>query len=184
MDHPAIRRFREEGQRAHEWLAGELRQLRAGTASPAMLDRIKVEAYGMLTPLSHLASITTEGTRTLRVSVWDTQLVKTVARAIQEADLGFSVVEDERGVRATIPELTSEMREKLVRQVRALLDEARIRVRRARDDAKEAIIAAERAKELSEEEKFRLLEKLQSLVQEINTSLEELAEAKEAAIRS
>ncbi|GIW68976.1 MAG: ribosome-recycling factor [Candidatus Parcubacteria bacterium] len=184
MAHDTIRSFQKEGKAAHEWLAAELRQMRAGIATPSMLDHIKVEAYGSAQPLSHLASITTEGPRTLRISVWDQGIVKSAAQALRDADIGFSVVEDEKGIRATLPEMTGELRDKLVKQVGAKLEEARIRVRRARDEAKEKIVKAQREKEISEEEKIRLLEALQKEVDAVNRALEELAKAKEADIRA
>lgn len=182
--HPALQEFRSKGEAALAWLTNQLRAMRAGVVSPAMVDHIKVDAYGNPTPLSHLASITTEGARTLRVVVWDQTLVSAVAKVLRESDLGFSIAEDEKGVRATLPELTGELREKLVKQVRATLEEARIRVRQARDDAKEAIVEAQRKKELSEEDKFRLLEALQKEVDRINALLEETAKAKEAEIQA
>lgn len=162
--------------------ATELSGIRSGQANPALLDGVKVESYGSMMPLMQVASITTEDARTLRVSPWDSSIVKAVEGALRDADLGVSIGGDEKGVRVSFPELTADRRTQLVKLTRQKLEEARARVRRNREDVWGDIQAKEKAKEMSEDEKFRAKEKMEEMVKEVNTTLEESTRRKEAEL--
>lgn len=169
---------------AAEHYKTELSGIRTGRAAPALLDAIRVEAYGTPMPLNQVGSVTIEDARTLRVSAWDHSLVKAVEKAITEANLGVSVSADEKGVRVTFPELTSERREQLMKLTRTKLEEARVSVRRARDECWQDIQKQEKDKLMSEDDKFRTKEKMEDIVKRANQSLEELAEKKEAELNA
>src|SRR3989338_6445665 len=124
-----------------EWLQTEYAGIRAGRATPQLLDSVRVSAYGAMSAMNQVASVTVEEARTLRVSVWDASLVKAVEKALIEADLGVSVVVDGNGMRVMFPELSSERREQLMKLAKTKLEEARISIRGLRDDENKKIVA-------------------------------------------
>ena len=103
--------FKQKTEETKSWLSSEFSTLRTGRATPAILDSVQVESYGAKMPIRQVASITAEDAKTLRVSPWDQSQVKAIEKAITDANLGLSVVVDEKGVRAIFPELTTERRE-------------------------------------------------------------------------
>lgn len=175
--------FKSAIAEAKEWLKKEFSGLRSGQATPAILDSVKVESYGARMPIAQMGSVTLEDTRTLRIVPWDSSLVKSIERAIQEADLGLSVVVDDKGLRAIFPELTLERRDQMVKIMKDKVEQARITLRRARDEAKSDILAKEKSGELPEDEKFRALEEMQTMVDSANKELEEMGKRKETEIR-
>ncbi len=169
---------------AADHLKQELATIRTGRAAPALLDGVRVEAYGSSMKLEQVASVTIEDARSIRVAPWDQSQVRAIERALSEADLGVSLATDERGVRVSFPELTSERREQLVKITRTKLEEARAMIRREREAVWQDIQKQEKEKQLSEDEKFRAKEQMEKLVQDANRTLEELAERKEAELKA
>lgn len=165
-----------------DWLQEAYTGIRTGQASPAILDSVRVAAYGSALPIKQVASIGIEDARTLRVTPWDKQMIGAIERAIAEADLGVSAVVDEAGLRVIFPELTSERRAQLIKLAKAKLEEARVSVRGARDHAIKAADAAEKNGEMSEDEKFAQKERVQTHIDQANAQLEALYAQKEAEI--
>jgi ribosome recycling factor len=165
-----------------DWLQQEYATIRTGQSTPALLDGIKVESYGSHMALNQVGSIGVEDARTLRVSVWDSSLVKAIEAAIRDADLGVSVVTDSSGLRVIFPELTGDRRVQLVKLAKSKLEEARVSVRSARDEAMKAIDKQEKDGEISEDDKFAQKESVQKKVDEINRTLEALYDKKEVEI--
>ena len=176
--------FKKELEEAKAWLSREFSTLRSSQASPAMLDNIRVESYGTLMPLNQVGSISLEDSRTIRIAPWDTTQISIIEKAIRDADIGLSVVVDGKGVRAILPELSSERREQVVKAMKEKLEDARVRVRKLRDDVKSDIAKKEKEGEIAEDEKFRALEAMQDMVATVNNELDEMAKSKEAEIRS
>lgn len=154
------------------WLMREFTGIRTGRATPALLDLVSVEAYGSKMPMNQVGSVSVEDPRTLRVSVWDASLIKEVERGVTAADLGVSVSADSTGLRVIFPTLTSERRVQLLKLAKAKLEEARVSIRGARDEAMKDIDAKEKAGEMSEDDKFGAKETLQKKVDAGNSSLE------------
>lgn len=170
-------------QSINEWLINEYNSIRTGQASPALLDGVKVESYGSLMPVNQVASVGSEDARTLRVSPWDTSLVKTLEAAIRDADLGVSVVTDSSGLRVIFPELTGERRTQLLKLAKSKLEDARVSVRSCRDDVMKEIDRSQKDGEISEDEKFSQKETVQKKIDEANRGLEALYAKKEAEIQ-
>jgi len=162
----------------------ELSAIRTGRAAPALLDNVKVDSYGTKVPINQVGSVTVEDARTLRVAPWDLQTVHAVESAIQDADLGVSVSSDEKGVRVTFPELTSERREQLIKLTKTKLEEARVTLRRHREDVWTDIQKQEKDGTLSEDDKFRSKEEMEKLVKDGNTVFDEMADKKEKELNS
>jgi ribosome recycling factor len=161
-----------------DWLAREFSAVRTGRATPALLDMVEVEAYGSRMRLEQVGSVGVEDARTLRITLWDKNQIKDVERAITEANLGLSVVSDDKGLRVIFPELTSERRAQLLKLAKAKLEEARVAVRKARDEVMKDINASE----MGDDEKFKLKEDVQKRVDGANRSLDEAMTQKEAEI--
>ncbi len=155
-----------------EWLEKEFSTIRTGQATPTLLDSVRVESYGSFLPLNQVGSVGVEDARTLRISPWDASQVKAVEKAIGDADLGLSVVTDSSGVRVIFPELTGERRQQLVKLAKSKLEDARVSVKAVRDDAMKAIDAAEKAGEMSQDDKFTQKEEVQKVVDQTNRTLE------------
>ena len=164
---------------AKEWLAKEYRGLRTGRAAPAILDGIQVSAYGSLMPLKQVGNISIEDARTLRVSAYDSSVIKDIERAISAANLGVGTASDGSTVRVTFPELTSERREQLVKLAKGKLEEARTAVRIARDESWKDVQNREKEGTLTEDDKFMLKEDLQKRIDGANEALQEAFERKE-----
>ena len=164
------------------WLMREFTGIRTGRATPALLDLVSIEAYGSKMPMNQVGSVSVEDARTIRVSVWDGSLVKEVEKAITIADLGVSVVADSSGLRVIFPALTSERRVQLLKLAKAKLEEARVSIRGARDEAMKEIDALLKSGELSEDEKFGAKEELQKRVDARNRALESHYDRKEKEI--
>jgi ribosome recycling factor len=165
-----------------EWLDKEFSTIRTGQATPTLLDSIRVESYGAMLPLNQVGSVGIEDARTLRISPWDASQVKAVEKAITEADLGLSVVTDSSGVRVIFPELTGERRQQLVKLAKSKLEDARVSVKAVRDDLMKGIDAAEKAGEMSQDDKFAAKEEAQKVVDATNRALEARFAEKESEI--
>ncbi len=170
--------FKKDLMVVEEWLSKEYSQIHTGRATPTLLDSIQIEAYGVLGPIKNSASIVIEDPRTLRVAPWDKSLVKSIEKAINSANIGLSVSSDDAGVRATFPMLTTENREKLVKVLKEKLEDARVRVRKARDTALNDL----RAAKLPEDDEHRARDEAQKYTDETNTKLEEIFNKKEKEV--
>lgn len=160
------------------WLQQEFTGIRTGQAAPALLDSVKVESYGSKMPINQVASVGIEDARTLRISPWDAGTIKAIEGAIRDADLGVSVSTDSAGLRVSFPELTSERRAQLMKLAGQKLEDARIRVRGARDE----IMKELDKQDLSKDEHFAAKEKIQKSVEATNKKLEDAYKAKETEI--
>lgn len=165
------------------WLGKEYATIRTGQAAPAILDGIKVEAYGSKMPIPQVSSVGIEDARTLRVSPWDAGMVSAIERAVLDADLGVSVATDSNGLRVIFPELTSERRTQLSKLAKSKLEDARVAVRSTRDEAMKSIEKQEKAGDMSEDEMRSEKEAVQKMVDATNKNLEAMFDKKEAELQ-
>ena len=174
--------FKKETTRVEEWLRKEFMSIRTGQATPALLDNIYIDSYGSKTALAHIAGITTEDARTLRITPWDKGQIKEIEKAINAANLGVSVSVDDIGLRVIFPELTTERRDMLAKLIGEKLETARISLRSEREKVWNDIQEKEKDGEMTEDEKFSAKDELQKQVDEVNKSLEESSHKKEREI--
>lgn len=174
--------FQAKSKEIQNWLAKELSSLRSGRAVPAALDRVLVESYGAKLPIKHIATVSIEDARTVRITPFDAGAAREIERAITSANLGLSVSSDERGVRAHFPELTSERRAGLIKVAKEKMEAARITLRKLRDEGIRDIEASEKAGGMGEDEKFRLKKELDKLSEAENKKLQGTFERKEREI--
>lgn len=165
-----------------EWLQRELSGVRTGRAAPALLDSIRVDAYGVKTPIPQVASVTVEDARTIRISPWDKTVSKPLEKAINDADLGVSVVVDDSGIRVIFPELTAERRTILSKLAGEKSEQAKVTLRGYRAEAIKDIDAAEKDGGMGKDEVQRLKEEVQKYIDAGVADLEALAKKKQEEI--
>ncbi|MCD5381210.1 MAG: ribosome recycling factor [Candidatus Pacebacteria bacterium] len=170
-------------QETKEWLQKEYSGIRTGQASPSLLDAIKVDNYGSMTPINQVGSVGIEDARTLKISPWDVTSAPAIEQAIRDADLGVSVVTDSAGLRVIFPELTVERREQLLKLAKSKLEDARITIRAARDEQMKLIEKSEKDGDISEDEKFGKKQSIQEDVDESNKGLDVLFDQKELELK-
>ncbi|OHA19333.1 MAG: ribosome recycling factor [Candidatus Taylorbacteria bacterium RIFCSPLOWO2_12_FULL_48_11] len=176
--------FKNKARQVEEWLAKELSALRAGRASPAILDSVLVEAWGSNMPLKQVATITVEDARTLRVAPYDAEQSKAIEKAITAANLGLSAVSGDGGVRVIFPELSSERRAALLKTAKGKSEEARVSFRRVRDEIVRDIDVREKAGSIGEDEKFRMKKELEKLADAEGKKIDDALIRKEKEINS
>ena len=160
----------------------EVGSLRAGRATPALLDKVRVDYYGTPIPVNQLATISVPEPRQLVIQPWDKSVLPEIERAILKSDLGLTPSSDGSVIRLTLPQLTQQRRQELVRQVRKLAEESRVAVRNVRRDVNDELKRLEREGEASEDEVRRALERVQKLTDEYVRTIDQVLEAKEAEI--
>ena len=173
--------FKSRLAKSVEFTTHELRQIRTGQVSPAMVEDLSVTTYGGSTTmrLTELASISTEGPITLVVSPFDVSTVQDIERAIQASPMGLQARVDGKIIRITTPPLTQEQREKFVKLANAKVEEGKIHMRGHRDDARKDLKALFDAKEISEDDKFRTEKEIDATTKEYTDSLDELRKKKQ-----
>ncbi|GAA4014885.1 ribosome recycling factor [Hymenobacter fastidiosus] len=117
----------------------ELSRIRAGKASPAMLDSLRIDYYGTPTPIAQVANITTPDARTLMIKPWEKNIIAEVVKAINNSDLGLNPQSDAEGVRLNIPPMTQERRRELVKQVKNETELGKVRIRGIRKDVNDSL---------------------------------------------
>jgi ribosome recycling factor len=174
--------FEDSLRGTKDWLTKEYSSLHTGAASPMVLDGISVDSYGTRQPVKNVASISIEDPKTLRVVPWDKSQLKEIEKEILKSDLGLSVATDDAGLRVIFPMLTTETRERLVKVLKTKLEDARVTIRKERENNLREIDRMAREGEMSEDEKIRNKERLQSMVDDANASIEGVFNAKEAVV--
>ncbi|MCY0881331.1 MAG: ribosome recycling factor [Firmicutes bacterium] len=160
----------------------ELAGMRAGRAYPGLLERINVEYYGALTAIQHLASISVPEPRMLVVQPFDKNSLPAIEKAIMKADLGVGVRVDGSVIRVSVPALTEERRKDLVKQLKKMLEEAKIGMRNHRRDALDAMKSLQKEKKVTEDEERRGQTDVQKLTDRYIETLEKIAERREKDI--
>ncbi|WP_426447043.1 ribosome recycling factor [Paenibacillus sp. S-38] len=162
-------------------LKKELASLRAGRATPALLDRIQVEYYGAMTPVNQLANINTPDSRTLMIQPWDKGSVAAIEKAIMKSDLGLTPSNDGSSIRIVIPALTEERRAELVKMTKKAGEEAKVAIRNIRRDANDDIKKLEK-NGISEDESRGHQEEIQKMTDKHIAEVDKVLAAKEKEI--
>ncbi len=171
-----------EFQKAIEHLKKELSQFRTGRATPALVEDIKVEAYGSQMEMKAMGSIQVSDPKTLTIEPWDKNLLKDIEKAIVAANIGINPVNDGKLIRLVMPKLTEETRKDLIKLMGKKLEEARVGVRRVRDEVKEFILSEEKNKKITEDERYRAQDALDKMASEFNDTVKKMGEEKEKEI--
>lgn len=177
-----VEQHKERFEKVIDHLHSEISTLRTGRATPALVEDIIVEAYGVKQEMKTLASISVANAKTLTVDPWDKSLLQEVENAIRHSDLGINPVNDGKLIRLPLPDLTTERRTELIKVLHKKLEEARIAVRKIREDVKNSIEKAMKDKAISEDEKFTEQDELDGVVKEFNERIKGIGEEKEVDI--
>lgn len=171
-------------ERTVERLRAEIVSLRTGRATSALVENIEVDYYGTKTPLQALASISVPEPKQLVIQPWDKNALQPIEKAIRDSEVGLNPAVDKDLIRLTIPELTEERRRELLKVLGRHVEDVRIQVRREREEALKEIDRKEKAKIISEDDKFRQRNEIQKAVDDTNKKIEDIAASKEKEIMS
>ncbi|RKD24261.1 ribosome recycling factor [Ammoniphilus oxalaticus] len=163
-------------------LRRDLASLRAGRATPALLDKVQVDYYGTPTPVTQMANVSVPEPRMITIQPWDKTQLSEIERAIQKSDLGLTPSNDGNIIRLSIPALTEERRTDLVRLVKKEGEEAKVAVRNVRRDVNDSFKKLERDGELSEDDLKRTQEQVQKTTDSFISQVDQIVQDKEKEI--
>jgi len=176
-----LQQFETKMQKAYEFLAADYVTIRAGRANPHILDKLKVNYYGTLTPIQQVGNITVPEARVILIAPWEKGLIKEIEKSIMASDIGINPNNDGITIRLVFPELTEERRKDLVKDVKKKAEEAKIAVRNIRRDGNEVYKKLAKT-EVSEDEIQDLEDKLQKITDKYIKDIETLMEDKSKEI--
>ena len=163
-------------------LKRELSAIRTGRATPALIENVPVDYYGVSTPLNQIASISTPDARAIMVQPWDKQALQEIEKSLIKSDMGFNPSNDGTIITVPIPPLTQERRQELVRLLKRKLEESKVSIRNVRRDGIDSLRKLERAKSISQDENRRTQEQLQKSTDNHVKIVDELGASKETEI--
>jgi ribosome recycling factor len=165
-----------------ESFKSDLQSIRTGRANLHLLDNVRVDYYGQMTPLHQVGTLAVADARLLTVKPWEKNLIPVIEKAIRDANLGLNPQSDKDIVRIPIPPLTEERRREIVKQVKHKGEEFKVAVRNERRDAKEFVEAAEKDGDISQDEAKKALEKVQKATDDGVKKIDEVVAAKEKEV--
>ena len=169
-------------QKAVDALTRDLASIRTGRASPALVEHIKADYHGVLTPINQMASISIPEAKMILIQPWDRSSIRSIEKAILTSDLGLNPTSDSNVIRIPIPPLTEERRKELTRAVHKRLEDARIAIRNLRREGIEKLRQLEKNKEISQDQYTRASEQLQKLTDNFIDKVNDIGQAKETEI--
>lgn len=167
---------------ALEAMTHDFSSYRTGRASPAVLDRVHVEYYGVETPISQIANISVPEPRQLLINPYEKNMTPVIERAIMKSDLGINPVNDGSGIRLNFPQMTEDRRKEMVKQVHSRTEQGRIAIRNVRRDAIDQLKALEKKKEITEDEVKGNEAKIQKLTDTHVALADDLGKKKETEL--
>jgi len=169
-------------EKSIEFLRADISVLRTGRATPAIVEDIIVEAYGSKQPLKTVASINVADAKTITVDPWDKGLMQAIEKAVSNSDLGINPVNDGKLIRLCLPDLTADRRQELIKVLHNKLENARISIRKIREEIRGEIDKLYKEKEIAEDEKYKLQDDLDKMIKDFNDIIKEVGDAKEKEI--
>ena len=159
-------------------------EIRAGRANPAILNKIKVDYYGVPTPINQVAGISVPEARMIVIQPWDASILKAIEKAILTSDIGINPNNDGKLIRLTFPELTEERRKEIVKDIKKLSEEAKIAIRSIRRDAMDLAKKEQKDGDMTEDEEKQAEDKIQKLTDKKVAEIDEISAKKEKDIMS
>src|SRR5947209_18992888 len=173
----------ERMEKAVGVLTNEFRGLRTGRATPALVDSLRVEYYGSPTPLKQLAQISTPDPQQILIRPFDQNCLKDIEKAIRSSDLGMAPNSDGKMIRLTVPPMSGEQRQKMVTRIKKSAEEAKVALRNIRRDANKHFDQAEKAKEMTEDERDKGKDEVQNLLKQYEDKVGEMADKKSKEVK-
>jgi len=172
----------EKMKKALDSVMREFSEIRTGRASPALVEGLHIDYYGTPTPLKQLASISAPDVHLIVIQPWDVTAIVEIEKAIMKSNLGINPSNDGKLIRLSIPPLSKERRQELVKVVHKMAEEGRVSLRTIRREAKEALEKLEKDKVIAEDDKFRGIDELQKIIDKYIAKVDELLKSKEKEI--
>lgn len=163
-------------------LIEELKKIRTGKAQVSMLDNVRVNYYGSMSPLSQVASISCPDAKSFLIAPWETTILKEIEGALIKSELGMAPINDGKVIRLKVPDLTEERRKDLVKQTKKIVEEARVAVRMCRRDANDVVKKLSKDKVVSEDESKKAEAEVQKMTDDFIKKIDQIAEEKEKSI--
>ena len=173
---------RESMEKAIASLNKELQRIRTGRASLSILDGIRVDYYGTLTPLNQMATLAVPESRLITIQPWDVSVIKDIEKALLKSDLGLTPSNDGKIIRINIPPLTEERRKELVKVVHKMCEDYKISVRNTRRDANDLVKSLKKDGEISEDDAFKAQDEIQKITDTFVANVDECYKEKEKEI--
>ncbi len=182
MKEQIFQKFNDEMEKAISTLEKSFSRVRTGRASTSLLDGIKVDYYGTPTPIAQVATLSVPESRLIVIAPWDATVIGAIEKAIQKSDLGLMPTNDGKIIRLSIPQLTEERRKELVKLVKKMAEEGKIKLRNERRDANEALKTLKKNNKISEDELFGAQEDVQKITDRYIEKTDRILAAKEKEI--
>ncbi|MCX7797281.1 MAG: ribosome recycling factor [Melioribacter sp.] len=182
MNLPVIKDAKQRMDKTIETFRNEIAKIRTGKATTALLDGIKVEYYGTMTPLNQVGNLSVIDAHTISITPWDKSMVSVIEKAILTSDLGLNPVSDGTNIKVPIPPLTEERRKELVKLVKKFGEDAKIAIRNVRRDANDHLKKMEKNKELTEDELKEAEKEVQKITDDHIAKIDEIIKHKEKEI--
>jgi ribosome recycling factor len=182
MHEALIKDMEARMQAAVELLTREFGGVRTGRANTALLDSIRVEAYGNMTPINQLASVSVPDPKTLLIQPWDSSQMSAIEKAIQKSDLGLTPANDGKVIRLTMPTLTEERRKQLAKTVHKFAEDARVAIRNVRREANDKLKTLAKDKKVSQDEERRGHDAIQKSTDKFVARVDDLSKKKESEV--
>jgi ribosome recycling factor len=183
MSQPAVLKDLETRmQAAIDALTREFASVRTGRANASLLDGVRVEAYGNLTAINLLSTVSVPDSRTIVIQPWDASQLKEIEKGIAKSELGLTPSNDGKVIRLTVPSLTEERRKQLTKTVGKFAEDARVAIRNARREANDKLKALAKDKKVSEDEERRGHDQIQKTTDRFTAKIDELARKKEQEV--
>lgn len=176
--------FEMSCDKAIDYMKGEFAVMRAGRANPKLVENIKVDYYGTMTPINQMGNITSPEPRQLVITLWDKGALKDVEKAILQANIGVTPQNDGSCIRLTFPVLTEERRKELVKQVKKLAEDTKVVLRNSRRDAMDALKKEKNAKTVSEDLIADYEKEIDKMLSKLIENVDKLAKDKEVDVMS
>ena len=177
-----LKQGEEKMQAAIEAIQKQFATIRTGRAHPSLVDSVKVDYYGTMTPLKQLANVTTPEPRLLVIQPWDKNAMSAIEKAILASDVGITPNNDGKLIRLSMPQLTQERRDELIKVLHRIAEEGKVSIRNSRHHAIEEATKLEKNNQLTEDDKFMVKDKIQKLTEDYSKKLETVLSDKEKEI--
>lgn len=163
-------------------LQNELKKIRTGRAQVSMLDNVRVNYYGQMSPLNQVAAISCPDAKSFLIAPWEPSILKEIEQSIVKSDLGMAPINDGKVIRLKVPDLSEDRRKDLVKQTKKVVEDARVAIRMARRDSNEEVKKALKDKAISEDESKKSETETQKLTDDYIKKVDQIADEKEKSI--
>ena len=179
-----MEKLQERMEKTISVLQENLAEIRAGRANPAILNKVKIDYYGVPTPISQVAGISVPEARLIVIQPWDQSILKEIERAILVAEIGINPNNDGKVIRLAFPELTEEKRKEIVKEVRKLAEDAKVAIRAIRRDGMDEQKALQKESLITEDDLSRAEDEIQKLTDKSIAKIDEISSQKEKEVMS